>query len=277
MNNQGQSKEKNTIPLGSDECPICKGSGYEIIKKKCPEIYNDDIEVEFAIPCTRCNGAIQKRTEEFRQRANIPVSFYDSDMTKFNRNIYRRADGTFVDISKQMKVIDSFVENFEKWDKEGMGLYIYSNMKGSGKTFLASCICNTLIAKYPMSTKFVSASNLLELSKQGSDEKYASVYDRDPIELLCNCKLLVIDDLGQKTNGLGWLEDILFRITDSRMQKKLVTIYTSNIQMGNLEFDDRIVDRINRTCTQISLPEYCVRSKEGNEIKRQFLAELGLV
>ena len=278
--------------LFDEKCPICKGTGFELFQAaQLAEIDSDgySITIEnhikayrsletksqpYAIPCRRCNGGHARRVEEFQKRANIPSSFDDKYLEDFDRNIYMQSDGKPADISKMMKAVDSFIENFQEWDKKGFGLYICSSMKGSGKTFLASCICNSLIRKYPINTKFVSASELLNLSKNSDG---SGNYERDPIALLCNCKLLVIDDLGQKNNGSDWMNDVLFQITDSRYQQKLVTIYTSNVKIGNLNLDDRIVDRINRTTFQMSLPEYCVRAKEANEQKIEFMKKLGIM
>lgn len=271
---QIQSKGQNMTNIAYSQCPVCKGTGREIVKKSCPEIYGDNTLLEYAVPCTRCNGAIAQRAEVVRQRANIPSSFYDKYIGDFDRNIYMQPDGKTTDISKVMQAVDSFIDDFSKWDAEGLGLYICSGMKGSGKTFLASCICNSLIKKYPINTKFVSASNLLNLSKQSDGSGH---YDTDTIALLCNCKLLVIDDLGQKNGGSDWMNDVLFQITNARYQQKLVTIYTSNVKISNLELDDRIVDRINRTTFQLSLPEYCVRAREANEKKKRFLTEIGIL
>lgn len=289
IQNKGQIMKKS---LSDDKCPICKGTGFElfqaaqlaeidagaysIIIENHIQTYNSlDVKSQpYAIPCRRCNGGYARRVEEFQQRANIPSSFYDKYLEDFDRNIYMQSDGKPADISKMMKAVDSFIEDFQKWDKEGLGLYICSSMKGSGKTYLASCICNSLIRKYPINTKFVSASELLNLSKNSDG---SGNYERDPIALLCNCKLLVIDDLGQKNSGSDWMNDVLFQITDSRYQQKLVTIYTSNVKIGNLNLDDRIVDRINRTTFQMSLPEYCVRAKEANEQKIEFMKKLGIM
>lgn len=269
-----QNNEQNMKSSVYNQCPVCGGSGREIIRKACPEVYGNNTLLEYAVPCTSCNGAIERRSVEARNRANIPVSFYDKYMEDFDRNIYAQQDGTYIDITKQMLAVDSFINDFVKWDDEGLGLYICSGTKGSGKTFLASCICNSLIKRYPINTRFVSAPNLLNLSKQSDG---SGNYSTDPIALLCNCKLLVIDDLGQKNCGLEWMNDVLFRIIDSRYQQKLVTIYTSNVRVGNLELDDRIVDRINGTTLQVSLPEFCVRTKEANEKKKSFLEELGII
>lgn len=279
-----QSKEKTisslkTYSQDSSVCPECGGTGYVIRTMSTPEtreIYGDDRELDFACKCPSCNGGYAQKVESVRQNADIPTVFYDKKYESFDWNIYRDNQGRPVDLSQQKKFIDSFLTDFKKWEENGLGLYIWSSMKGSGKTFLASCLCNELMSQHAMRTRFVSATNLLNIAQSG-DKGASSEYERDPIKLLCNCKLLVIDDLGQKNSGSDWMNDILFRITDERMQHKLITIITSNIRMSELSLDDRVVDRINKMCQSIPLPDYCVRSKESNEMKLKLFKELGLV
>lgn len=286
-----QNKEQNMKKYVSSKCPLCDGTGIEdfqaselmeIDAERFKGIIDTHIELYgsinhpsqgYAIPCRRCNGGYVQKVKAVQERANIPHSFYDKCIEDFDRNIYLQSNGTAQDISKMMKAVDSFITEFPKWEEQGMGLYICSGMKGSGKTFLASCICNSLIKTYPINTKFVSASELLNLSKQSDG---SGNYERDPISLLCNCKLLVIDDLGQKNCGTDWMNDVLFQIVDARYQNKLVTIYTSNVKVSKLELDDRIVDRINSRTFQMSLPEYCVRAKEANTKKLEFLKRMGI-
>lgn len=262
----------------SNKCPKCHGSGYEeawISNEFTRETYGDDRKLLYGIPCSYCNGGHAQKVERFKEGANIPTAFYKSKLSAFDWDIYQDNQGKKIDTSKQREIITSFIDKFEVWEKRGIGLYIFSRMKGSGKTFLASCICNSLIEKYPMKTKFVSASELIEIQKQGKNT--GTEYERDPIELLCDCKLLVIDDLGQKQSGADWTNDILFRIMDNRMQKKLITIITSNISIAELQIDDRIVDRINKICSPIPIPEFCVRSREAKQNQIELFKELGII
>lgn len=280
MKNNESNIQRSTIwqMQSMNKCPVCHGSGYELINKATPEsreLYGDDVPITVATKCSYCNGGHGEKVVRIKGHANIPSAFYESDFSKFNWNIYQDNQGKIFDVSTQHKIVKSFIEQFEIWEKKGIGLYIHSRMKGSGKTFLASCICNSLIEKYPMNTKFVSASELIDIQKKGTDT--GSLYDRDPIELLCNCKLLVLDDLGQKQTGSDWTNDILFRILDNRMQKRLVTIITSNISIAELQIDDRIVDRIIKICSPIPLPEICVRSRESRQNQVDLFKELGLI
>lgn len=256
------------------ECEVCRGSGEIIVEREVGEdVYGEAKTLVFSEPCPCCNGGLALRVQKVRKRANIPPSFYDSTLSDFKWDSYKDSNGKIVDLSRQKKFVDSFVNDFEKWQLEGMGLYLWSSTRGTGKTFLASCICNELMKKYSMVTKFVSASELITLEQEGKTDNF----EKKPITVLCECMLLVIDDLGQQKLGENWLDDILFRIIDYRYQNKLVTMITSNIEMKKLRLDDRVSDRLNKMCQPIPLPEYSFRQRESEDTKRKFFKEMGLM
>lgn len=256
-------------------CPYCNGGGWIIVRKsteRTKALYNSNIACDFAEPCPYCNGGEKKIVEDIRERANIPTTYYDATIDKFKWDIYMDNQGKIIDISRQQKFVMSFIDDFEKWQEKGIGFYIQSKTRGTGKTFLASCICNSLMTKYKITTKFVSASELINLSKQETRQG-----EKNPIEVMCECKVLVLDDIGQKTSGEDWQNDLLFKIIESRYQNKLVTIFTSNMRSNELRVDDRISSRIDKISQFIPLPEYSYRSKEANKEKRDFFKELGLM
>ena len=257
-------------------CPKCKGTGW-IVKEHQNErtkMLYGDIFVDYAFPCPCCNGGHDKNVIEAKENADIPNVFYNARLKDFDFNFYKDEQGKTKDLSAIHKAIDSFVNDFDKWSERGYGFYFYSGLKGTGKTFLASCICNELMNKYAIKTKYVSYCNLIALSKAGKE--YGSIYDRDPIQLLCDCPVLVIDDLGAiKSNE--WIDGIMFRIVDTRMNNKKITIYTSNKKLQEHQMnDDRIIDRINATTIQFAFPEYSVRCRNAIEAKRDFLNQIGV-
>jgi DNA replication protein DnaC len=231
---------------------------------------------DYAEPCPTCKGGHAERVETVKKTSSIPVVFYDKNYESFNWNIYRDNSGKIIDMTKKKNLVEDFLKGFNEWSKEGLGLYIHSKTKGSGKTFLASCLCNELMERYAIKTRFVSATNLLDIAQSG-DQNSPDEYKREPIKLLCNCKLLVLDDIGQKKTGAQWMDDILFRIVDDRYTQKLVTIYTSNMSIQGLEVDERIKERMIKVACSVSLPEYNVRAKESYEEKLSFLKKRGLI
>ncbi|SCW28207.1 DNA replication protein DnaC [Eubacterium ruminantium] len=257
----------------SSVCPTCNGTGWINAEKV---LVNGIWYENIVKPCPACNGGLEERTETMKKVSNIPSVFYNSDLKNFDWSIYKDEYGKTIDMRGRELLINNFIAEYKEWKKEGYGLYIFSETKGSGKTFLASCICNELMKRYAIRTKFVSAVNLLNIAQSGDKESYDE-YKKDPIKLLCNCELLVIDDIGQKKGGYDWMNDLLFRIVDERMTQKLVTIFTSNIVIDRLSLDERITERINKMSHPVSLPEFNVRHIESNNNKAEFLKRIGLV
>ena len=257
-------------------CPKCKGTGYIIVRKSTQftkELYKSDIGVDYAIPCPYCNGGEAHKVEDVRTRANLPAAYYDASIEHFKWDAYiDELQKTPIDTAMQKKIVDSFIMNYPKWQDKGIGLYIYSKKRGTGKTFLASCICNSLMVKYKITTKFVSACDLIDIAKQEPRQG-----EKPPLDVMCECKVLVIDDIGQKNTGTEWLNDILFKLIETRYQHKLVTIFTSNLKVGELMIDDRISSRIEKISQNIPLPEYSYRSKQALGEKKELFKELGIV
>lgn len=222
----------------------------------------------FVVSCPYCKGGLVRRVKEVSDRTNLPIAYKGSTMNDFDWNIYG------VDMGKKPQAVESFINDFVKWRDENKGLYIYSKEKGSGKTFLASCIANSLIKKYAISVKFVSANDLLDKAKISDTEGRNG--KEDPIKQYKECQLLIIDDLGQNKTGEAWLNDVLFGIIDTRYQNRRVTIATSNLKIHELPFDPRIIDRINEMTFMVDLPEVSIRTKKSNADKSDFLVAMGL-
>lgn len=256
-------------------CPECNGTGRIIVEESTEntkELYGDNRKLSFVMECPSCNGGLIKRAEEVKQRANIPALYYDKELKDFEWEIYKK-DGNTIDLSKHKACIEDFVNNYKEWKAENQGLYIYSTMRGTGKTFLASCICKEIMAKYAIITKFVQATSLIEESKKSQLADNGTSY----IDLLKRCELLVLDDIG--INNTEWMNSLLFEILDHRYQNQLVTIITANIPQSELSktMDDRLVDRIYSNTTPIHLPEYAVRQKDAQEHRTAFLKKRGLI
>lgn len=272
---QGTARQR---PSSSGRCPECGGSGWIFFQKDGAECMVDGVPTgepgvayEFQRRCPRCNGG-QAVVERRKTQAQIPAAFYDVAIGDFDWTIYEDADGHKIDTTMHRRLVDSFLSYPEEYEELGIGLYIWSNTRGCGKTFLASAICNTLIAEKHKRTLFASASDLIAYDKESNDK-----YSTDQIQRLCDADLLVIDDLGQQNNGNKWLEDILYRILDYRMQRKMLTIVTSNMALERLPFDDRITDRLEKMTYKLPLPDFCVRTRESNQKKRELMKRLGII
>jgi DNA replication protein DnaC len=208
---------------------------------------------------------IKGRTDgEFRKvRAMVPFEFIGKKASDFEWSRY----GCNTDAQK--KIANAFILNFDKFEQQGKGLYIYSQTKGSGKTFLASCLLSQLIDTKPINAKFITALDLIELTKKGfKAENY-----NEEIDSIFQTRLLVIDDLGTQMNK-EFSETVLYRLINYRMTKKLVTIFTSNISVDKLKIDARISDRIFSMTIPLVLPEVGIRNIKSREENEAFIREV---
>lgn len=257
-----ESRDKEIYTDCDDgKCPVCKGKGLEPVIVDTSNLYGEGSTTICYRKCTACNGGHDQKVMDALIRANISE---DRSYKSFNWSIYPGAD-----LSKERKIADNFIANFE--DPREKGLYITSKIKGSGKTFLAESIAAELIRRYVANIQIVRSYDLLDLcEKKGND-------GTDPLSTLIYCHALVLDDLGQKRTGRDWMSDVLFKVIDSRYRLKKKTIITSNVSLVDLDLDERIIDRLNDMTITIKLPEYCVRAREANKTKENLLRSIELV
>lgn len=286
MQDSANNTEATGQTTSATKCPKCKGSGMYIFQQMASEyakanekeaghIYGSrDFPIWVGRKCPFCNGGLAQRARTMKQLSEIPSTFYDKNMSDFDWDIYVRDDGSKENTENQQRIIDLFIDQFSKWEEWNMSFYIFSRTKGSGKTFLASCLCNEIMGRYAIKTRFVNASQLIDISQSGDRNSYDE-FKRNPMKLLYECKFLVIDDLGQKNTGGEWMEDILYKLLDYRMTNQRMTMITSNVPIKELQLNERITDRIDKLCMPFHLPELCVRSKETREARQMLLSDLG--
>ena len=222
-------------------------------------IFEDPEGREFYI---RSGTLTQEETEFRKVRSMMPFNFIGLKGKDFNWDIYGK------DIKKAKNYVNNFILKFEQFRERGIGLYIYSSTKGSGKTMLSCCILNEISDRYPISVKFINALDLLEMTKQG--------YKGDePEELrpLYTSSVLVIDDIGVQM-AKDWINTIFYRLINVRYTERLVTIYTSNIATDALKMDERIIDRIESTTYLVELPEVPVRHMKQEKEKERIFNEI---
>jgi DNA replication protein DnaC len=137
-----------------------------------------------------------------------------------------------------------YTDNFERNRKRSILLMSHP---GTGKTYLASCIVNRLVAKGTAAV-FVVVPDLLN--------QIRATYGRDNRETeerimygLCEADLLVLDDLGAERHkdGDDWGTEKLYSIINSRYNNMMATVFTTNCTMK--ELNDKLGDRtFSRIC-----------------------------
>ena len=206
---------------------------------------------------------LTKEEAEFRKiRSMIPFNLIGLKGKDFSWDIYEK------DVKQAKKYVNNFILKFEEFRKNGMGLYIYSVTKGSGKTMLSCCILNEISDRYPVSVKFINALDLLELTKLGYKGE-----EPEELKPLYIASVLVIDDIGVQMSK-EWINTVFYRLINARYTDRLITIYTSNTLPDALKMDERIIDRIENTTYLVELPEVPVRHMKQEQEKAKIFNEI---
>lgn len=197
-----------------------------------------------------------------KENAEIPLEYLNAKTKDFDWSLYAGHA-----IEKEKRMLNKYLVNYGKMAEQGMGLYIYSKVKGSGKTMLSCCLLNELANRYGCNIKFVNVLDLLEITKRS----YSG--DREAYDRIRNATVLCLDDIGAQMQK-EWVETVLYQLINERYTERKVTLYTSNVTPDKLQIDDRIIDRIEARTYTITLPEVNVRRMNSRAEKADLLDSL---
>ena len=147
--------------------------------------------------------------------------------------------------------IHRFINNYDD-NLNLKGLYL-SGTFGCGKTYLIAAMFNEL-GKIGVKSAIVYWPEYLRELKSSFDTDFKSKF-----EAIKKVKLLLIDDIGAETTTSWGRDEILGSILQYRMQEKLPTFFTSNLDISALKQHlanskegveaikaERIIERINQ-------------------------------
>lgn len=138
-------------------------------------------------------------------------------------------------IEKILSLTLNFIKNFSNLEDN---LLFYGN-SGTGKTFLSNCIAKELLDKghlvvYRTSEELIQNLKTLRFNTDDNLE-----------DLLTNCDLLIIDDLGtEQINDFSKTE--LFNILNKRLLRKRKMLISTNLTLEQLSktYSERITSRL---------------------------------
>lgn len=249
---------KSSIPkknfrdsLTQYDCPDCKDSGW-IIKR-------DADGTELAYPCKCYQKHIINNKIKF---ANIPESFANIRLSSFRGDYYRDRKK----INEINKIITYYLDNIQEMKSDGMGLFLYSETKGSGKTRMAASLANELIHEYDMSVRFATSLDIVSEIRASWDKQSEVENEIKLIRYLTTTEVLIIDDFGieKRDDKQTWIDDKLYQIINKRYMDKNITIFTSNYPLEELKYDQRIINRVKERVYQVHFPEESVRDGIAN-------------
>lgn len=129
------------------------------------------------------------------------------------------------------------------------GVYIYGNF-GVGKTYFASALANTLVAD-GNGVVFVKCNSFC------TDMSSLLMNDSSSFEILLdrikNADYVIFDDIGTENVTAFSRDRLLYNILDYRMENKLCTVFTSNLDIVSLEkhFNQLTDNNAGRMCERI--------------------------
>ena len=235
------------------ECPLCHGAGgFWIFNKHSQDTWK---------PCKCYYDRMKERKLAF---ANIPVKYKDDTFDTYRTDIYK----AHAAMEKLKELCRAYVDGFDGIDK---GLYIYGETKGSGKTKMVCTIGNELM-KRNHDVKFATMGTILSKIKDTYNKE--SEYTEDRLkDQLKTVEVLIIDDLGMESQT-KWVNDTVYDIINYRYNDKKKTIYTSNVSLKDMDYDDRIVSRIAGDTMQIAWANESIRDVEsienGMQLRRMY-------
>lgn len=246
-------KENEYIQDGIKYCKLCKKP------KQCKVTFSG---VEYIVGCTcDCPDKVLQGIEDAKKLER--VNELRSGITD---NIYKSM--TFDKADNEIKFAKRYVDGFDKWYKDNIGLMLLGD-KGTGKTFAAACIANALCDKM----QSVYMANILSITQQISSFDNSFIINK-----IKNCKLLIIDDIGAERQTDFMCEQI-YNIIETRYRAKKPLIITSNLTMEQLKTcnDIRLVrtyDRLKEMCHPIIMLGESRRIKKANDRFQDVKSEL---
>lgn len=188
--------------------------------------------------------------EDYRRRkilAQVPERYENMKFKDFLTNDNNK---------KAYEIAMNYLRESQERRKENKGLYIHGDI-GVGKTFIAACLCNELLA-IGWSCKFTTITELLcELDKS---YMYQGQVDGNILKKIKGADFLFIDDFGKEFIGresnpqlYKTVEKQVLTIISARYNSKKPTIITSNYSknylLDTLKLDTAIMDKLNTMAT----------------------------
>lgn len=203
---------------------------------------------------TKSEDLFRQKMKGLQEIANIPSGYKDCRLNNFTTAYY--SDNTKVQlmISKVKEWWADFQSNYDK----GKGLYIYSETRGSGKTRLAISILNEIFSDYEKRALFTTSVQILNEIRSSWDD--GKVSESNLLDRLVKAPVLVIDDFGTEQIK-DWVEERFYFIINERYNWRRMTLYTSNLPMERLGYDERITERIYERSEGVPFPEENIRRK----------------
>lgn len=215
----------------------------------------------------------EKEAEEKRKRDRMQyldsmrrTGFPDAEMRKWTFTESDHADPKIENVARK------YASNFNTMREKGIGLLLCGSV-GTGKSFLAASIANTLIDQGTpcLMTNFSRIISRVS-EKFGGDQKY--------LDNLNRFDLLIIDDLGAERDTEFTWEKVM-DVIDARYRAGLPIIITTNLSMKQLSDQSdirrqRVYSRLREMCVFLEVQGVDRRGKKMQDKMASAKSLLGL-
>ncbi|KOR26456.1 ATP-binding protein [Clostridium sp. L74] len=202
-------------------CNKCKDTGF-VNNKKCSCYKQKLIKLYY-------RNSDLKHILKTNNFSNFNFEYFTNEKTDFHSDTPRK------NIEKILNKMWHFIENFNKTDEN----FMFIGTAGTGKTFLSNCIAKELLDR----GNFVVYRTADELIQNLRSIKFNN--DKHLEDILINCDLLIIDDLGTESiNEFSKVE--LFNFINKKlfMRKKMIISSNYSIESILKNYSERISSRL---------------------------------
>ncbi|MBU3091118.1 ATP-binding protein [Clostridium sp. CM028] len=202
-------------------CTKCRDTGF-IGNTKCPCFKQKVIDVYYT--SSELQGMLN--TNNFD---NFKLDYYPSRKSELESESPKK------NIEKILSRSMSFLKNFNTTDEN----LLFYGSSGTGKTFLSHCITKELLDK----GSFVVYRTAEQLIKALKEIRFNG--DTSLEELLINCDLLIIDDLGTEQIS-DFTKTEMFNLLNTKLLKQKKMLVSTNLTLENLlnTYTERITSRL---------------------------------
>lgn len=184
-----------------------------------PSILNEEVVFSY-LPCK-----YQKKLDKEKayQKNIVAIDMPREILEASMKNIYTDDKNRI----ETIKWLTTFLKKYDK-EKDIKGLYLTGNF-GCGKTYLVAACLNEL-AKKGTKVAIVYYPDFLRKLKESFSDDFKTIFNN-----VKNSEVLLLDDIGAETITSWNRDEILGSILQYRMQEKLPTFFTSNLNINELE------------------------------------------
>lgn len=209
-------------------CPLCRDTGY--------------------VEGRRCRCLQQKLISRAYQQSNLEKVLSRDNFSTFNLSLFSAAPCENEPVSPRenarriCQTARDYVQTFSEDPSQNLLLY---GTPGTGKTFLCSCIAKELLDQgysvlYLTSYELCSTLEACRFRNKENPEAPQALQ-----QLLEDCDLLILDDLGTEFNTSLSVAD-LFHYVNQRLIRRQATIISTNLTLNQIAkvYTDRMASRI---------------------------------